>query len=411
VNEKYIALAIPFFFVAIAVELGISQRRARDRFRFADSITNLSCGVGQQVLAPFFKTATLAGYIWLYEHARVLTIAPTFVAWTILLLGVDAAYYFFHRATHRINLLWAGHVVHHQSEEYNLTVALRQSWFVKLVEWMFYLPLAIAGFSPEMFLVMTTLNTLYQFWIHTRAVGKLGPLEWFMNTPSHHRVHHGIDPKYIDKNYGGILIIWDRMFGTFREEDTEPVYGIVHPLSSWNPLWANVHYLADIWRMARESDRMVDRIAFVFAPPEWRPKSMGGNVVIPDVSRATQTKYDAHGTRGVAAYVTVGFGLVAIATTGMLWVQAQSSLADLAIVASIILATLIGFGALFEMKRWAVPFEIVRLACAAAAIAWLSRGAEHGTGIAIAAIAGAMTFAAWVLRFRHASAAPREAIA
>src|SRR5262249_50687873 len=156
-----------FFFLAIGVELLVSKlQRQTARYRFADTITNLSCGTGQQVIIPFFKTATLAGYVALYEHARIYTFSPrSVIGWVILLFGVDLGYYWFHRASHRINIIWAGHVVHHQSEEYNLAVALRQSWFVKLMEWIFYLPLAIIGFSPEMFLAMTTLNTLYQFWI------------------------------------------------------------------------------------------------------------------------------------------------------------------------------------------------------------------------------------------------------
>ena len=137
---------------------------------------------------------------------------------------------------------------------------------------MFYLPLALAGFSPAAFVAMSTLNTLYQFWIHTRLVKRLpAPFEWVLNTASHHRVHHGVNPKYIDKNYAGILIVWDRLFGTFQEEEEEPVYGTVKPLASWNPLWANTHYWAEIATMSRLAPRIADKVRVWLAPPEWRP--------------------------------------------------------------------------------------------------------------------------------------------
>ena len=405
VNEKYVAFAIPFFFLAIAIELVLTHktRKTNDpRYRFADSITNLSCGTGQQVIAPFFKTLTLAGYFYLYEHARLLSISSSSIAaWVVILFGVDLGYYFFHRASHRVNIIWAGHVVHHQSEEYDLSVALRQSWFVKLAEWLFYLPLAVVGFPPEMFLAMTTFNTLYQFWIHTRGVGKLGPFEWMMNTPSHHRVHHGIDPKYIDKNYAGVFIIWDRMFGTFKEEETEPVYGIVKPLASWNPLWANVEYFVEMWRLARRCDSWTDRVKVIFAPPDWRPASLGGTVTIPETSRATQTKYDTPAPRGLVAYIALGFALVGAATTSMLAMQATAPLGDLAVATAAVLAALIAWGALFEGRRWALAFEMARLVAAVAAIAWLTRESVHATSIAIGSVAVAGALAAWVAQYRQ----------
>src|SRR5262249_23680859 len=158
---------------------------------------------GEQVIQAFAIPITVGIYAWTYAHHRLMTQSPrSVVAWVILFFAVDFLYYAYHRASHRVNFLWAGHVVHHQSEEYNLSVALRQSWFgQQLTEWVFFIPLALAGFPPSMFLVMLTLNTLYQFWIHTRLVRRLGPLEWFLNTPSHHRVHHGVNPRYIDRNY------------------------------------------------------------------------------------------------------------------------------------------------------------------------------------------------------------------
>ena len=236
-------------------------------------------------------------------------------AWVACFLGVDFFYYWFHRASHRVNAVWATHVVHHQSEEYNLAVALRQGAFQGWFSWVFYLPLALVGFPPLMFLTLSAFNTLYQFWIHTRAIGRLGPLEWVMNTPSHHRVHHACNPKYIDRNYAGTLIVWDRMFGTFKPEEDEPVYGITKPLNSWNPVWANLHVWVDLAGKARRTRRLADRVRLFLRPPGWQPDELGGYEAPPEVDRATYRKFTTPVPRGLAAYVFAQFVLVLVGTT------------------------------------------------------------------------------------------------
>jgi alkylglycerol monooxygenase len=399
-NAKYVTLAIPFFFLAIAVEILVSRRQgARGRFRFPDSITSLSCGVGQQTLAPLIKIVTLGAYVAVFAHLRVYTVSPTsIVAWVALFFAVDCAYYFFHRASHRVNLIWAGHVVHHQSEEYNLTTALRQGWVQSVTAQIFYWPLAIVGVPVEMFVTMSTFNTLYQFWIHTRAVQTLGPLEWFLNTPSHHRVHHGANPKYLDKNYAGVLIVWDRMFGTFQREEEEPVYGTVKPLASFNPLWANVEYYVEIARIVEGATTLREKIYAVFAPPEWRPRAMGGTVAIPEASRATQKKYDAPAPRGLAAYVAVNFAIVAGASGLLLADLSTASTVVVVAVAAYVVASVTAWGALFEGRRWGLALEVARLAIAAAVIVWFAR---HDAWILpVAALVGAVAFGVWVTRYR-----------
>ncbi|MBI5536717.1 MAG: sterol desaturase family protein [Deltaproteobacteria bacterium] len=374
-DPVFVAAAIPLFFLLIGVELLVNVRQGDARYQLADSITNLSCGIGQQLFDVFLKLAALAGYSWVYERLRLTTVpVQSVVGWVVLLFGVDLGYYVFHRASHRVNLLWATHVVHHQSEEYNLSVALRQSWFYPLFDWVFYLPLAIAGFPPLMFVAVKTLNILYQFWIHTRAVGKLGPLEWVLNTPSHHRVHHGIDPKYIDKNYAGVFIIWDKLFGTFQQEEQEPVYGTVKPLQSWNPLWANVQAWVELARLAAKSPRWSDRLRVWFMPPEWRPAALGGTVRIPEVSRAAQRKYDTGQGSPWAAYVIVSFVTVVLGTTGFILAQQRAAVSTLVVAGIPLLAALATWGAMFEGRRWAIPVELMRLAAGAAVILWLAEG-------------------------------------
>lgn len=370
-DEKAVALAIPFFFLLIAVELLVLRLRGPARaYRFSDSITNLSCGVGQQVLEPFLKGVALVPYAWLWTHARVFTVsAASPIAWAVLVLGVDLGYYAWHRASHRIGFLWAVHAVHHQSEEYNLSVALRQPWLESFTAPFFYLPLAVLGFPPAMYLAGVTIDTLYQFWIHTRTVKRLGPLEWFMNTPSHHRVHHGIDPEYVDRNYGGIFIFWDRLFGTFRREDREPVFGTVKPLGTWGPLAANVAVWKDLAKTARATRSWSDKLRVWFAPPEWRPADLGGPVVVPPADPRAHPRYDVRAPTRVQVYVLAQFAIAAIATMAYLWSESTASLAFLATCAAVLVATVVAWGGLLEGRRWAWPLEVTRLVAGAALVA------------------------------------------
>ena len=404
-----IALSVPVFVLLIALELMLTRRRQERAFAFHDSVNSLSCGVGQQVIGLLTAAAKATGYALVYERFHVTTVSPRSpMAWIALLFAVDFAYYVYHLASHRVNFLWATHAVHHQSEEYNLSTALRQSWFTSLTSWVFYLPLAVVGFPTTMFVAMYTLNTLYQFWIHTRTVHRVGFLEVFLNTPSHHRVHHGIDPAYIDKNYAGIFIVWDRLFGTFQEETREPVYGTVKPLASWNPFWANFEPWAQLFALMRQTRRLRDKLYFLVAPPEWRPADLGGNVTIPEVSRAAQRKYDTLAPRGLDAYVAFVFALLVGGTTALLAFQSKLGPEGEALAAASILFGLLTPGALFEARRWAVPIEWLRLGLLVAFAAWLARGSALQIPVTASAGAAALVLAIWVGRYR--SRRPEEAV-
>jgi sterol desaturase/sphingolipid hydroxylase (fatty acid hydroxylase superfamily) len=363
-EAKYIAAAIPLFFLLIGLELLLARRV----YSFPDAINNLACGVGQQVIGVLHHSVPVLLYGAIYERLRLFTVpAGSATGWIGALFGVDLCYYAFHRAAHRVNFLWAGHAAHHQSEEYNFSVALRQSWFVQFVGFAFYLPLALIGFPPVMYFSMVTVMTLYQFWIHTRLIGRLGPLEWVLNTPSHHRVHHGIDPEYLDRNYGGILIVWDRLFGTFRREAQEPVYGTVTPLSSWNPLWANIEVWKRIGRIARDARRRGDKLTVWFRPPEWRP---GGALPIPTVSRASQRKYATASSRRVDAWVAANFALVLFGLTVLLLHQKRLAPSAVWALALWILWSLSSMPGLFERRPWAVPMEVARMTVLACGLGW-----------------------------------------
>lgn len=356
----YIALSIPVFFILIGIELGYAVYKKLNYYRLNDSLANLSQGIGSQLVGIFLKTGTFYSYLYIFEHWRFYTFPNSVWTWLLLFIGVDFFYYWFHRLSHEINALWAAHIVHHQSEEYNLTVALRQSWFQSGFAWIFYLPLAFAGFEPIMFLTVSAFNTLYQFWIHTRAIGNMGVLEWFLNTPSHHRVHHGSNPKYIDKNHGGTLIIWDRMFGTFQKEEEEVVYGITKPLASWNPVWANFHYWVELVQSARMASGMRDKINQFIMPPGWFPDELGGMQYPKEINLKSYHKYNPEYNRRFNGYILFHFLITLILASILLFTVDQMETGHLVLCCVLIISGLLSYGALMEGKSWSVKVEYFR---------------------------------------------------
>ena len=382
-DAPYITYAVPVFFLLIGIELLAARFEGKRYYRLNDSINDLSCGIIERLLVVFIQTGLFAGYIFIYRHFALLDMenlspAGKWVAAIALLFGVDLCFYWFHRMAHELNLPWAAHSVHHQSEEYNLTVALRQGAFEPAVAWVFYLPLALIGFPPLWFLAMSSFNTLYQFWVHTRLIGKLGPLEWVMNTPSHHRVHHGRNPKYLDTNYAGMFIIWDRMFGTFQPEEEEPVYGVTRPLATWNPIWANLQELYNIYQKARQARHWWDKVRIWFMPTGWCPEGVEPGPPAPEVTAETVQKYDPPLPRSLRLYALVQF-VVALCLGTWVLVLAGSpersmSTAALVVWALVVTATLVALGALLDRRRWALRADLARLAVTAVWVALFTWG-------------------------------------
>ncbi len=393
---NYIALAIPFFFLLIGVEVWAARRRRVRVHRFNDSVVDLACGMTQQVLLVFFAAALAAAYAWTHEHLRLVTFAPRSPwPWLVAFLAVDFSYYWWHRLSHEVNFLWAVHVVHHQSEDYNLAVALRQAVASTVTILPFHLPIALLGVPTVVFLTVESFSTLYQFWIHTELVGKLGPAERVVNTPSLHRVHHATNPRYLDKNYGATLIVWDRLFGTYEEERERPAYGITKPLASFNPLWAQVHYWVELARMSRLAARPADKLKVWFMHPGWRPSGVAEAAHPPATA-----KYDPRAPRGLDAYVATNLVLAVGATFALLLFQHDLTWPKQAAVAGLVLLTLAGWGALFERRRWALALETARLALVAAVgVAWL-RGSVPLPALVGAALVAAAAMGLWARRYR-----------
>lgn len=404
-SVDYIVLAIPVFFLLIGLELLIARLLERDYYRLADSLADLSCGMAQQLLEVLVKTLLFAGYLYVFSRFRLLELdGASPVVWAGCFLGVDFLYYWFHRLSHEVNAFWAAHVVHHQSEEYNLAVALRQGALQGWFSWAFYLPLALLGFPPLVFLGASSFNTLYQFWIHTRVIGRLGPLEWVLNTPSNHRVHHGRNPKYVDRNHGGTLIVWDRLFGTYQAEEEEVVYGITTPLRSWNPLWANLHYWVELWGKARRIARVSDRLRLFLRPPGWQPAELGGFVPAPAVDAARYRKWETPLPRGVWPYALAQFALLLGATLFLLLRQDALDRRVFAGVAAALVAGLAVLSGVLERRPWALALEAARHAALAAAA--LAGAAFLPAGWTLAAAGLGALSLAWLVALRGRLAGP-----
>lgn len=360
---NYIILSIPVFFLLIGIELLIDKYKQSHLYRFNDAVSNISCGIAQQVSGVFFKTILIVGYVFLYDHYRFFNLPNTWWMYLLLFIGIDFFYYWFHRMSHEISFFWGAHIVHHQSEDYNLSVALRQSTFQAFVSTVFYLPLALLGFNPVAFVTIGAFQTLYQFWIHTKTIDKLHPaFEYVFNTPSHHRVHHGRNPQYIDKNHGGTLIVFDRMFGTFQPEEEEVVYGVTKPLSSWNPLWANFDYYVDLWHLLQQPMSWWERIQVLVRKPGWMPAHLGGYQRPKPVTSDSAVKYDTAVPPGVNYYVFMQYIMILGFTSWFLFTLSKfDHLTQIWLTAWILLG-IANMGAIFELRKWVWYVEWFRFA-------------------------------------------------
>jgi sterol desaturase/sphingolipid hydroxylase (fatty acid hydroxylase superfamily) len=363
VQELVITWATPAFFALIALELLVARWQRRPAYRLNDAINSLGLGVMSQIAGVFGKLLTIGIYAWCARHLALLRLpADSVWVWLFALLAYDFCYYWLHRAGHEVNVLWAAHVVHHQSERYNLTTALRQTSSGALLGWLFYLPLALLGVPVEVFAVVALIDLLYQFWVHTEVVGRLGWFDRVFCSPSNHRAHHAVNDRYLDRNYGGILIVWDRLFGTFVEEDDAdpPVYGTRSPLRSWNPLWANLEVY---WAIAQDmwhARRWRDKLLVWLKPPGWRPADVAARFPKPafDIRREV---YDPPMPRSLTVYCTVQFALLLGMAVHFLGV-APAAAWPLALGYGVYLvAGLCVLGALMEGRRWAPWAEAARM--------------------------------------------------
>lgn len=361
---NYVLYAIPFFFVLIGLELLVDRWRGVSTYRLADSINSLSAGVLSQVSGLLTKGLGLLTYGFAVQHLALfeLSAQQTWV-WVLAFVLYDFCYYWNHRLGHERNVLWAAHSVHHQSEDYNLSTALRQTSSGFLFGWIFYLPLAVLGVPLLVFLTVAALNLLYQFWVHTRHVPKLGWYEWAFVTPSNHRAHHAQNAIYMDRNYGGVFILWDRLFGTFQEElDEEPViFGVTTPLASWNPLWANLQFYVQLWRDATRAASWWDKLRIWFMPTGWRPADVAAKYPLSKPELSQFVKFEVPLSAGQKVYAGVQFALYLVVGTYLLAISASLTLGLLIASWAWVAFGLYSVGVWLENRSWARLLEVLRL--------------------------------------------------
>ena len=366
-----IALAVPFFLLALLLELAVDRRRGTGHYRANDALNSLSAGTLSTTFGYFTRLLPVLVWGTVLEHFALFEIDPALfdlsprglALWLAALVAFDFCYYWAHRCGHEISILWAAHAVHHQSEDYNLSTALRQTSTGFLFTWIFYVPLFLAGLPLEVVATVNAIDLIYQFWVHTQHIGRLGWLDRVLVTPSNHRVHHAQNELYIDRNYGGILILWDRLFGTFQEErDDEPVvFGVRKPLASWNPFRANLQVYEYLWFDARRTRRWRDKLGIWFRRTGWRPADVEAQFPKKASDLGAFRKFDPPLPAGMKRYLILQF---VIAAVGVLWIgqlYAARGAAAVALPCGLLWLTLYTIGLLSERRPAARRVEQLRL--------------------------------------------------
>jgi len=360
-----VTYAVPFFILAIVLELIYGLARGHNTYRLNDSVSSLSLGVLSQ--AQRFVTLGVGGYVYhlVTEYFSLpLMDASHWFTWVLAMVLYDFCYYWLHRLGHERTVLWAAHVAHHQSEDYNLTTALRQTSTGFLLGWIFYIPMYLLGIPAEVVVTVGSINLIYQFWVHTEHVPKLGWYEWIFVTPSNHRVHHAQNDRYMDRNYGGLFILWDRLFGTFQEELAEEpvVFGIRGPLKSWNPVKALTHIYVDMAQDSWRTARWRDKLKVWVARTGWRPADVAQRYPRAKSDLSHFQRYDPAVPRLVSVYgffqlVFVVLLLNYMETAQLSYWQGFSGWA-------ILLATTVTTALWLEGRQAArlLPWELARLA-------------------------------------------------
>ncbi len=370
---RAVALAVPVFLGLIALEIVIDRIRGTRYYCLADAINSLSCGIVSTGMRVFFGFLGIFTYEWVLTHfAPVKLPAGNWLTWVFALVLYDLCYYWNHRAGHRVGLFWASHVVHHQSEEFNLTTALRQTGTGSFTGWIFYIPMALCGIPLGVFLLVGVVQLFYQFWPHTRVIGRMGLLDRWVQTPSNHRVHHAQNDIYLDKNYVGVFLIWDHIFGSFQEElESEPcIYGIRGQLRSWNPVWANLHYY---WAMAKDAwhaERWRDKFWIWFAPPGWRPSDVEGRYPKLDYDPHRDfARFDPSRRLALSLYALVQFIVLTISNSQFLALLPKQGALLNVLYFVFITFSLVTLGGVLENRRQFLMLEGVRLTMTGIAVA------------------------------------------
>ena len=359
------ALGIPLFLLFMLAEYLFLKQKGRQLHSYSDSITSGSMGACLLISEALLKVYTFGVFVWLWQEYRFFNFESTsLITWVVFFFGVDFFYYWFHRTAHERNILWGAHEGHHQGEEFNYTTAIRQSAFQYGFSWVFYLPLALLGCPPEVFLGQFFILKGYQFWIHTQAINRIPLIEGILSTPSSHRVHHAKNPLYIDRNYGGTLVIWDRLFGTWQPELVNEAchYGTTYPTRTLNPIRLNLRHWQMIMGDSIKTRQWKDKIGLWFKPTGWRPLDrMTDNHHLQKEGTTDRKKYNPYASLPKKIYA--GFSSLLTFFSGTLFIFFSPQLGwDLKLLGAVlILLGIIIVADLLENRVRLLPLELVRL--------------------------------------------------
>jgi sterol desaturase/sphingolipid hydroxylase (fatty acid hydroxylase superfamily) len=355
---NYLAFAMPAFFLFLYMEYKLAQHRKKEHlFKYESSVSNISIGIAERLINLFVSASFYQVYYWVYNNYALFNIPNNWMVWLGLILATDFVWYWYHRLGHEVNLFWAAHIVHHQSEEFNLTASARITTIQALIRTVFWSILPFIGFHPTMVITMLLVHGAYSFFTHTQVLKRVKWLEYVFITPSLHGVHHASDEKYLDKNYGDMFVFWDKLFGTFQPEEEQPKYGLTHPLKSYSFLWQHFHYYFEIYESFRRAETFKGKWNAVFGSPAYMDQD-----IRPELEkRFLQDRRFRLRELKFRGYLTLQIGLSVVLLTWFTFFYSTHDGFDKLFYLSFILITLINCGALLEQRTWIYYLEYIRL--------------------------------------------------
>ncbi len=403
------AIVSPAILALVLAEFLYCLYQRNGYYTFDDSLANFATAISHQVTNVFVAFVMFLGFDWTERHLGLMRIEASLASYALLYLAVDFLFYWFHRAGHTRNVFSAAHAPHHSSEELNYTVAIRASLTQRAASFLFYWPLALVGFEAAMIVPVVAVHLVVQFLPHTRAVKRLGFLESFLNCPTHHRVHHAINPQYLNKNLGGTLIVWDKLFGTYEPEVEECVYGVTPALKSWDPIRANLQFFAPLWRDSVAAASWRDKLRLWLMPIGWRPPGLPPAVDESPARPGTQVKYRTPVPPGRKAYLLAQLPVALLVMLTVSRSDSPLSVTEKVVMGALVWISMVSWGGLLESRHWADWLEAPKLLLfAAAAVAVYARG-DWAAPLGLAAAFGTIAFAVAFTRLGRGGAEARTA--
>jgi len=361
---NYLAFSVPFFVLLMLIEFYVARRKKHDYFDLRKSVANISVGIAERLSDVLISGMFYFIYDYIQKRFGLFIIKPGIWVWILLLLGTDLIWYWYHRLAHEINIFWAAHVVHHQSEDFNYTVSARITVFQAILRTGFWCVLPLLGFPAGMITVMLLIHGLYPFFIHTRVIGKLGWLEYILVTPSHHRVHHACNEQYLDKNYGDVFIIWDKLFGTFAVENDEPVYGLTKQLRTSSFLWQHFHFFIELYLAVASQKTVIRKLKIIFGSP---------HLIDPEERIKAERIFNIRQKKmplaeGLNTYVIWQIAVLLIVLFFFILFEKSFSPTFKFLFTGFTVLTLVNCGAIMEQKKWIFNVEFMRFLVLAAII-------------------------------------------